>query len=180
MLDEFRCLWKWYSSILSDVCRCALFLQVPCFFRRPSWKRFSRLSGWKNPGVARLIFSWRARVHPDSRSYEPGSGSLTLGSFNVYHADSPTVSLSNGGDYDFSSGGWTQLGSFVTVPGAGDVVEVAATGVSARYIGVEIITDSNEGDARTVMEEFAVTAIPEPFTALLGGIGLLALLYRRR
>lgn len=109
-----------------------------------------------------------------------GGSTLTLGSFNVYLAVTPTVSLANNADYNFASGGWTQIGGTTTFVSAGSDAVIDVSGNSARYVGIEIMSDFSTSDARTGMNEFAVTAIPEPSAALLGGLGLLALLRRRR
>ena len=56
--------------------------------------------------------------------------------------------------------------------------------MAARYLAIEMMSrwsgnfDPNTG--RIGFGEVGITAIPEPSAALLGGLGLLALLCRRR
>lgn len=88
--------------------------------------------------------------------------------FNVYYADTPTVTVVHGPsnndpsiDYDFSSGGWTKLNpSPLTIAfrSSGGVVDaiVDLTGVNARYLAIEILTWG--GDASRVgLAEFGIT-----------------------
>jgi hypothetical protein len=86
------------------------------------------------------------------------------------------------GDYDFSSGDWTQLGSYnlqqPSSPWGPDATE-SLGGVSAQYIGIEIISGHGTDD-RIGLGQVEFTAIPEPSTALLGAFGFLPLLRRRR
>ncbi len=104
--------------------------------------------------------------------------------YNVYVASTPTVSLSHGPDntstaidYDFSSGGWTLITSETGSYRGSSVIDLGE--VAGRYIGIEILT--NSGDANRVgFAEIGITAVPEPRAALLSGLGLLALLRRRR
>ena len=79
--------------------------------------------------------------------------------YNLYYADSPTVALpaqpnkgaysvtglTPQGDYDFTSGGWTKFNTSGTLsaPQAGNSI-VDLSGISARYIALEILT--NHGD----------------------------------
>ena len=110
-----------------------------------------------------------------------GSESLSADQFNVYYATTPTVALSSGGDYDFSSGGWIQLGGLVTMGDGQDTAEaISASGVTARYVGIELMRDHTTSDIRIGLNEVAFTAIPEPSAALLGSLGGLLLLRRRR
>jgi len=110
-----------------------------------------------------------------------GNGQLTLKDFNVYYAVTPTVALSSGGDYNFQGGGWTQLGGLRTV-GVAENLEIDASGVTAQYIGIEIMTQLDGSTRDDIgIEEFAATAaVPEPTTAALLGLGGLALILRRR
>ncbi len=104
--------------------------------------------------------------------------------FNIYLSSSPNVAVAHGrtngtsADYDFSSGGWTSI--YTGQSGTQSGLQVFdLNGASARYIGIEII--DNGGDATRVgFQEVAVTAVPEPVVALLGGLGFLGLLRRRR
>jgi alpha-galactosidase len=77
-----------------------------------------------------------------------------VATYNLYYADSPTATLpampnskSITGDYNFSSGGWTLLntGGALSLPVNGSnnntpQAIVALGGISARYIGIEILT----------------------------------------
>lgn len=112
------------------------------------------------------------------------SGKLGTATFNIYHATTPTEALpdppgQNGSiDYDFSSGGWTQLGSTRTM--AADTSEdFDLSGItSARYIALELMT-THGTDQRSGFEEIAITAVPEPTTTALLGLGGLILILRR-
>ena len=106
--------------------------------------------------------------------------------FNIYYASMPTVALPAppGGnqavDYDFASGGWTQLGTTrsLTTVAASQAFDLSGIS-SAQYIALEIMT-AHTTNGRVGFDEAAITAIPEPSAALLGGLGFLALLRRRR
>jgi VCBS repeat-containing protein/autotransporter-associated beta strand protein len=85
-------------------------------------------------------------------------------SFNVYVADTPTVGLTHGStatnasvDYDFSSGGWTQINATALsgVYRGSQVVDLG--GVSGRYVAIEML--ANGGDtSRVGFAEIAITA----------------------
>lgn len=89
--------------------------------------------------------------------------------YNVYHAETPTVPLTHGPtggtsiDYDFSSGGWTKLntGGPLTITQRGASPDPANAvidlgGVTARYVAIEIL--SNAGDTgRTGFAEVGIT-----------------------
>lgn len=109
--------------------------------------------------------------------------------YNIYYSDTPTVALASGNgnaaasvDYNFASGGWTQLGATRSLlqwaDGTGaDGIETLD--VSARYIGLEFITYG--GDANRIgLNEVVFTAVPEPSAALLVSFGVLGLLRRRK
>lgn len=107
-----------------------------------------------------------------------GAGRLGSGDINLYYALTPTTAPATPGDYDFSGGGWTSLSSG-SVPNSGQLVVDLSSIASAQYIGIEILT-TQPNDARTGFDEIAVTAIPEPSAVLLGSLGGLLLLRRRR
>ena len=125
------------------------------------------------------------------------SGISGVNQYNLYTADSPTVALpaqppknqfsvtglTPQGDYDFSSGGWTKFNSspLNATKAGSDVVDLS--GISARYIALEIL--SNHGDTykggRVGLEEVAVMAapaggaIPEPATMCALGMAIAGL-----
>jgi hypothetical protein len=98
--------------------------------------------------------------------------------YNIYYTDSPTVALpaepSKGvtaitgltpqGDYDFAGSGWSKHNTtgVLTAPKGGD--SVVALGITARYIGIEIL--SNHGDiykgGRVGFSEVAFAANADP------------------
>jgi hypothetical protein len=71
----------------------------------------------------------------------------------------------------------------VTDNGEGSFL-IATTHANNNYAAGDLIsgsTGSNSGAASAITDQFfAITAVPEPSTALLGGLGLLTLLRRRR
>jgi hypothetical protein len=119
-----------------------------------------------------------------------GGSSGTQG-FNIYVADAPTVALPSapaksapyeGADYDFIDGGsgWSQIGGQEALAQQG--IGSYTLGVTARYVAIEQLSnygDTNGGN-RTGFEEIAITAVPEPTTTALLGLGGLALILRRR
>jgi len=125
-----------------------------------------------------------------------GGGPDGTDTYNLYYADSPTVALpaqpnkgswaitglTPQGDYDFvNGGGWTLFNTTgaLSIPKAGDSI-VDLSGVSARYVALEILTNqgSTYHGGRVGLLEVAVT--PEPATMALLGIGGLMVLRRRR
>ena len=102
-------------------------------------------------------------------------------------------------NYSFTTGGWTQLGSTQSLDRGGETNIQGHDGVfdlssiaSVRYIGIEILSswnddgtdpfgpDTNDNGRRVGLNQVAFTVVPEPGTALLGGLGLLMLMRRRR
>lgn len=124
-------------------------------------------------------------------------GTNAMKDFNIYYSTTPVVPATQGptggtaaDDYDFGVAAWTKVnGSALTLSDGGGVAG-AADGVyslgdvTARYVAIEMLsrhsgnTDPNNG--RIGFAEVGFTAIPEPSAALLGALGALALLRRRR
>jgi len=83
---------------------------------------------------------------------------------------------------------WNAWGSLTAIPtGAFDIGTISGTsgnlgGASITSLGILGIdgTDVGTTNDRMRLNDFSVTGVPEPSTALLGGLGLLALLRRRR
>lgn len=115
------------------------------------------------------------------------NGNRAVKDYNIYYAVNPSVTPVHGPtgnlsiDYDFASGGWTQVGgtasmSFRTTAGAAANAIVDLGGVTARYLAIEILSNgvgATPDTTRTGLAEVGVTAtvvIPEP-----GSLGLLAL-----
>lgn len=122
------------------------------------------------PSALHKLYLWNIR-------YQAGiAGTAT---YNLYYANTPTVALPSQpnagaysvtgltpqGDYDFSSGGWTQFNTsgVLSAPKAGNSI-VDLNGVSAHYIALEILT--NHGDTyqggRVGFLETAITRSPMP------------------
>ena len=116
--------------------------------------------------------------------------------FNVYTASSPSAALpampnsrswANGSkaaaDYDFGSGGWTlaYTGTLASPSGDGVTDTVALNSVTARYVAIEILTAENsDPNDRVGFGQVEFTAIPEPTSLALLGIGGLLIARRRR
>lgn len=108
-----------------------------------------------------------------------------VNTYNIYYANTPTVNPASGSgvDYNFASGGWTQLSGtrsllqWVNGTGA-DGIETL--GVSAQYVGLEFITHGGSTARVGLNEVVFTTAVPEPTTTALLGLGGLALIFRRR
>ncbi len=107
--------------------------------------------------------------------------------FNIWYSNSPTLTppAASGAvtTYDFSSGGWTQLGGTENLPIGTQLGDTGASfdvsGASgAQFIGIEMLT--NHGGIRTGFAEVAFTTIPEPSSMILALVGGLGLLRRRR
>ena len=124
-----------------------------------------------------------------SSTAQTDSGKEQVRNFNIYYSSGvgintlPAMPKSKGttGDYNFTVGDWTQIGAtqdLGTTSGAVSVIQSLGN-ISARYIGIEVLTIGGV-DTRMAIAQVEFTAVPEPRAALLGGLGLLALLRRRR
>ena len=90
--------------------------------------------------------------------------------FNIYYSSGVGInalparpnSTANAGDYDFSSGDWTRLGSTsFTLPSPASTFGPNATidlqRISARYIGIEILTAENSTATRVGLAQVEFT-----------------------
>ena len=112
-----------------------------------------------------------------------------VNTYNIYYANTPTVAPVSGSgnaaasvDYDFSSGGWTQLGgtrSLLQWSNGTGADGIETLGVNAQYIGLEFITYG--GDSQRVgLNEVVFTQVPEPGSLALLGLGAVLIGTRRR
>lgn len=111
---------------------------------------------------------------------------------DIYYATNPTVTppvaSSAVQDYDFSSGGWTKFNGSTPVSvnkangnGGTDVdATIDLSGIaSARYIGMNFLSGQG-GNESVGFAEVQVTAVPEPASLTVLGLGGLLTLRRRR
>jgi hypothetical protein len=101
----------------------------------------------------------------------PTGAQLTV---TLFYGSDPTTnaigSFSTGALTQGGSGGWTQYTSG----------SIAATGGSiGQTLGIKVVSDGPAGSFGN-FDEIQVNVIPEPSAALLGGLGMFALLRRRR
>jgi hypothetical protein len=101
----------------------------------------------------------------------------------VYHADdhvseAVTVNAVAGSDFTGSVGSTGYVDAFDTLTGSDfwyfSSVNSGGSGV------LTILSAGTEAGSHNTITGFQLQAIPEPSTALLGGLGMLALLRRRR
>ncbi len=124
-----------------------------------------------------------------SSSGNTQSGAEQVRNFNIYHSSGVGIASLPGmpqskattGDYDFSLGDWAQIGStqdLGTSTGAPNVSQ-SLGGVSAQYVAIEVMSIGGV-DNRMAIAQIEFTAVPEPSAAILGIIGMLGLLLRRK
>lgn len=114
-----------------------------------------------------------------NNNYQGGVSGVNT--YNLYYADSPTVALPSEpskdqfsntdltpqGDYDFSSDGWTLFNTSGVLTATKNAIStVDLTGVSARYLAIEILTNHGDTykDGRVGLDEVAITTTPAPIT----------------
>lgn len=156
------------------------------------WQGNNPLVGATNGKVGWVTFDFGS-VQPLDDMYiwnlsESTGQNRRVNTYNIYYANSPTVAPASGSsvDYDFSSGGWTQLGGTRSLLQWQDGTGADGSGtdgeenlnISAQYIGLEFIT--YEGGTRVGLNEVVFTAIPEPASLALVGLGSLLIAGRRR
>jgi len=144
------------------------------------WQAVSLLSGASNSKIAWCAFDLGSATVGLQDLYlwnvREGSGDRGTKTYNIYYADSPTVPLppapptnTAGSDYDFAGGGWTlfntsgvlTLAQKGAAPAPADGV-VDLGGITARYIGLEILTNWGTTWTRVGLAEVAFTASDDP------------------
>lgn len=158
------------------------------------WQSAALVAGGTNGKIGWTAFDFGSTVSGLESLYlwnirENTAQGRRINQYNVYLATAPTVALpaaptdNSAVDYDFSSGGWTQLGGTMSLAQRGATPDPANAvldlgGASARYLAIEIL--SNFGDAnRTGLAEIGVTWVPAP-AALPAGLAMLGLVAMRR
>lgn len=131
-----------------------------------------------NNGTSTLIISGISTL-----GYQAGSVSISFGAFKSAIASDMTELL-----FEYSSNGmdWTSIAIPAQATGSGtanwrllefnDTAMPITETLSLRWTN----TSSGTGTPGFRIDDVTLTAIPEPTTTLLGGLGMLALLRRRR
>jgi len=172
-----------------------------------SWQenwQTGRLSGGGNIGWVVLGFNSTTELDQlylwNVKESGAPSAAQTRGvqTFNIWYINTPTTTATGTGNYNFSAGGWTQLGSTYTLSIGGNTGEENGvfdlSGIpSATYLAIEILSNYGSdnttspdpatgggGNNRVGLAEIVITQVPEPTSALLISISALGLLRRRR
>lgn len=159
------------------------------------WQSGALLSGATNSKIGWIVFDMGSSVTGLDKFYiwnERENTARATNAYNIYYAVTPTVAVTHGPtnsntlDYNFASGGWTQVGSTanMTYGGSSANAVINLGGVTARYLAVEILSNGvgATGDATRVgLAEVGITAIiPEPASLALFALGTAMILPRRR
>lgn len=138
------------------------------------WQASSLLSGATNSKIGWAAFNLGSSISNIQDLYlwnvreDAARGTNT---YNIYYGDSPTVALpaapptnTLGSDYDFSSGGWTLFNTSgaLSVPQSGSTPDSANAvvdlgGISAQYIGLEMLTNHGTSRPNVGLAEVAIT-----------------------
>lgn len=154
------------------------------------WQGNGPLSGATNGKVGWVSFDFGSVQNLDEvyiwNVREATAPARRVNTYNIYYSNSPTVAPASGSsvDYDFSSGGWTQLVGTRSLTAATNGPDAAngveTLGVSAQYIGLEFITYGGDASRVGLAEVVFTDAIPEPSSLALLGLGGLLIARRRR
>ena len=164
------------------------------------WLANGRLSGATNSKIGYFIVDFGSAVANLENMYlwaaQHNSPGEDMRDYNVYIATAPSVAIpampnsqswANGSeavaDYNFGSGGWGLIHTDTLASPSGDGVTdiVSFGGATARYVGIEILTAENGTiPDRVGFGQVEFTAVPEPDTLALLGLGGLMMVRRRR
>jgi hypothetical protein len=146
-----------------------------------------------------LLYSEPLRFRVESKNQNPFVNAGTVGFGALFRDNSETQQFSNGGEIgssatftdgsliSFKISDATGSGSaFSDSNGASDIVKMYVNGsLTNEFTGLNLdATDQfisfHANNTAANIDNLSITAIPEPSAVLLGGLGLLALLRRRR
>ncbi len=150
-------------------------------------------TGASNPSTSVSPFAWEDGV-------VPGVPALVL-AFDIFEANNVSIGW-NGNNlvdtamsFQLNNNAWHRAVMTITDVGANSLIDVSIdgnaiyTGIAAAGVDLDaiasnyrLIAGGRTGGAfvSTQMDNIVVEAVPEPSTALMGGVGLLALASRRR
>jgi hypothetical protein len=147
------------------------------------WTSFT--VGNVNPFVNANTVGFGALFRDNGATQQFSNTTLDLGAAAMI-GSTGLASFADGGLFTFLISDSTGNGSAFTNNGATDIVKMyfGATLINT-FSGLNLGTDDqfisfHARNTETYIDNLSITAIPEPSAALLGGLGLLALLRRRR
>lgn len=163
-----------------------------------TWHANSILSGTSSGKIGWVVMDLGSVVGNLENLYmwasstgQTGGGTEQVRNYNIWYSSGVGInalpampnSKATTGDYDFTVGDWVSAGSNTLGSAHGAVSNTNALGgISARYIGIEVMSIGGV-DNRMAIAQIEITAadpIPEPSAALLGALGSLLLLRGRR